>query len=200
MRCFITGGAGFIGSNCVSHLLSKPENHVTVYDNLSSGKREFLAEFENDERFKFIEGDMLELDKLKGSLPGHDIVFHFAANPDIRLGTVKTDVDLKNGIRATYNILEAMRLTGVNKIAFSSSSTVYGEATIRPTPESYGPSIPISLYAGAKLGAEGLITAFAYSFDMSAWIFRFANVIGRHGTHGVIVDFIEKLRKNPNDE
>jgi UDP-glucose 4-epimerase len=199
MRYFVTGGAGFIGSNMVDRLLADSANHVTVYDNLSSGKREFLAEHENNERFKFIEADLLDLETVKTSLPNHDLVFHIAANPDIRLGTANTDVDLRNGVLATFNLLEAMRCSGVNKIAFASSSVVYGEAKIMPTPEDYGPLIPISLYGGGKLGAEALITAFAYSFDMQAWIFRFANIIGRRGTHGVIVDFIEKLQKNPNE-
>jgi len=199
MRYFVTGGAGFIGSNIVDRLLSNPKNYVTVYDNLSSGKREFLSNHESNKKFKFIEGDLLELDKVKESIKDHEFVFHIAANPDIRLGTAKTDTDLKNGIRATYNVLEAMRVNGIKKITFSSSSTVYGEANVIPTPENYGPLIPISLYGGAKLGAEALITSFAHSFKMQAWILRFANIIGRRGTHGVIIDFVNKLRKNPNE-
>ncbi len=199
MRYFVTGGAGFIGSNCVTKLLSEPDNQVTVFDNLSTGKREFLAEHESDPRFKFIEGDLLDLELVKSSIPGHDLVFHYAANADIRLGTGETDIDLKNGVRATYNTLEAMRLADISKLAFSSSCVVYGEATVIPTPEDYGPLMPISLYGAGKLGAEAQITAFAHSFGIQAWIFRFANIIGGRGTHGVIVDFINKLRKNPNE-
>lgn len=199
MRYFVTGGAGFIGSNIVDRLLANPDNSVTVYDNLSTGRREFLADHENNERFKFVEGELIDLDKVTEAIAGHDFVFHIAANADIRLGTSKTDTDLKNGIQATYTVLEAMRVSGTKKIAFSSSSTVYGEAIVIPTPEDYGPLIPISLYGGAKLGAEALITAFTHSFDMQAWIFRFANIIGRRGTHGVIIDFVNKLKKNPNE-
>ncbi len=199
MPYFVTGGAGFIGSNLVDQLLKNPESYVTVYDNLSSGRREFLSHHEKDDRFTFIEGDLLDLDSVKASIPNHELVFHIAANADIRLGTEKTDTDLKNGVRATYNVLEAMRVNDVNKIVFSSSSTVYGEASIIPTPEDYGPLIPISLYGASKLGAEALIMAFAYSFNIQAWIFRFANIIGRRGTHGVIIDFVNKLRKNPNE-
>jgi UDP-glucose 4-epimerase len=199
MRYFVTGGAGFIGSNMVDRLMAKTENSVTVYDNLSSGRREFLAQHEKDDRFRFIEADLLDLDKLTESVTGHDMVIHFAANADVRMGVEMTDIDLKNGVQATYNLLEGMRKTNVKKIAFSSSSTVYGEATIIPTPEDYGPLIPISLYGAAKLGAEAYITSFANSFDMQAWIFRFANIIGSRGTHGVIIDFIKKLQKNPSE-
>ncbi len=199
MRYFVTGGAGFIGSNFVAKVLSDPKNLVSVYDNFSTGKHEFLAELKDNKKLTVIEGDLLDFEKLKTSISGHDIVFHFAANADVRTGVVQTDIDFKHGIRATFNLLEAMRINGLNKIAFTSSSTVYGEAKEIPTPEDYGPLIPISLYAAAKLGAEALITSFAYSFDMQAWIFRLANVIGRNGTHGVIVDFIQKLRKDPHE-
>jgi UDP-glucose 4-epimerase len=199
MRYFVTGGAGFIGSNFVARILKEPENSVTVYDNFSTGKREFLAELEKDERLTVTEGDLLDFEKLKGSITGHDIVFHFAANADVRTGVVNTDVDLNQGVKATFNLLEAMRLAGLNKIAFTSSSTVYGEALVLPTPEQYGPLVPISLYGAAKLSAEAFAMAFASSFDFKVWIFRLANVIGNNGTHGVIVDFINKLRANPSE-
>ena len=199
MRYFITGGAGFIGSNMVDRLMVNPDNFVTVYDNLSSGKREFLKEHENKDHFKFIKADLLEFDELKQSIQNHEFVFHFAANADVRLGVEKTNTDLKNGIQATFNLLEAMRLADIKKIAFSSSSTVYGEAQKIPTPEDYGPLVPISMYGAGKLGAEALIMAFASSFEMQAWIFRFANIIGRRGTHGVIIDFVNKLRKNSKE-
>ena len=133
------------------------------------------------------------------SMKGIDIVFHIAANPDIRYGTRKTSVDLEQGTIATYNVLEAMRLCDVDKISYSSSSVVYGEADIVPTPEDYGPLVPLSLYGASKLACEGLISSFSNSFGMRSWLFRFANIIGRRGTHGVLVDFTEKLKKNPRE-
>ena len=199
MQYFVTGGAGFIGSNCVKWLLKAPENRITVYDNFSTGKREFLADLENDPRLTVIEGDLLDFEKLKTSIVGMEFVLHFAANADVRSGVTQTDNDLKQGVQATFNLLEAMRLNGINKLAFTSSSTVYGEARVLPTPEDYGPMVPISLYGAAKLGAEAFIMAYASSFEFSVWIFRLANVIGFNGTHGVIVDFINKLRQNPNE-
>ncbi|MDH7517796.1 MAG: NAD-dependent epimerase/dehydratase family protein, partial [Candidatus Thermoplasmatota archaeon] len=135
--------------------------------------------------------------KLKKEIKNHDVVFHIAANPHVRLGEKQTDLDLKQGIIATYNVLEAMRLNNIKKIVFSSSSVVYGETTMPSLSETYGPTLPISFYGAGKLGAEGLISAFCGTFDFQAWIFRFANVVGIRGTHGVIVDFIDKLKKNP---
>jgi len=198
MKCLVTGGAGFIGSHIVDKLLEKG-NEVRVFDNLSSGKKEFLASAQKKKGFEFVEADLLDLDKVVGAMKGVDMVFHIAANPDIRYGTTQTDVDLRQGTIATYNVLEAMRRCGVKKIAFSSSSTIYGEATAIPTPEDYGPVMPISLYGASKLAAEGLITAYAGTFEMQTWIFRFANIIGSRGTHGVIIDFINKLEKNPKE-
>jgi UDP-glucose 4-epimerase len=198
LKVFITGGAGFIGSHLVDRLL-KDGGEVTVFDNLCSGKMEFLGHHENDPNFKFVQGDLLDLDALKDNIKGYDYVFHIAANPDIRLGTEVTDTDLKQGTVATYNVLESMRVNGVKNIAFSSSSAIYGEATVIPTTEEYGPVIPISLYGAAKLASEALITAYANTFEMNGWIFRFANIIGERGTHGILVDFINKLRDNPQE-
>ncbi len=199
MRHFVTGGAGFIGSHLVDRLLKDPGNRVTVYDNLSSGREDFIRHHLGNKRFCFVKADLLDLPALKEALKGHDIVHHLAANPDIRLGTAVPETDLKQGTIATFNLLETMRATGVKKIAFSSSSVVYGEAEKIPTPEDYGPLVPISLYAASKLGAEGLVTAYCHSFDMQCWVFRFANVIGPRSTHGVIFDFINKLKKDPRE-
>jgi len=199
MRHFVTGGAGFIGSHLVDRLLQSGGNTVTVFDNLSSGREEFIAHHRGNRNFKFTHGDLLDPPALGKAIEGQEMVHHLAANPDIRLGTAVPETDLRQGTLATFNLLEAMRAAGIRKIAFSSSSVVYGEAEDIPTPEDYGPLIPISLYAAAKLGAEGLITAYCHSFEMQAWIFRFANVIGPRSTHGVIFDFINKLRRNPSE-
>ena len=138
------------------------------------------------------------MNAVKKSMQGVEMVHHLAANPDIRLGTEVTDTDLKQGTLATYNVLEAMRMEGVSRISFSSSSAIYGEAEQMPTPETYGPVMPISLYGASKLGSEALITAWAGTFGADAWIHRFANIVGPRGTHGVIFDFIHKLKRDPS--
>ncbi len=197
MRLFVTGGAGFIGSNLVDRLV-RDGHYVTVYDDLRAGCREFLALHEKCENFSFVQADLLDLGTLVGAITGHDAVFHLAANSDITESRRKSDLDLHVGTIATYNVLEAMRRTRIRQIIFSSSSVVYGEPSIIPTREDYGPLFPISLYGASKLASEGLISAFSHNFDFQAWIFRFANICGRHGTHGAIVDFVRKLRKDPH--
>ena len=195
MRIFVTGGAGFIGSHLVDCLISSDE--VTIYDNLSSGRKEFIEHHLNKRNFHFIQADLLDFDNLSQAIANHDIVFHLAANADVRAGIVDTKLDLQQGTMATCNILEAMRLNQISKIVFASSSTVYSEAGIKPVAEDYGPLLPISLYGASKLACEGLIAAFCHLFGMQAWIFRFANVVGSRASHGVIFDFISKLRQNP---
>lgn len=197
MKYLVTGGAGFIGSHIVDKLV---ENHeVLVYDNLSSGKEELIAHHKGKPGFEFINGDLLDTVTLDKAMEGVDFVFHLAANPDVRHGIERTRIDLEQGPIATHNLLEAMRKNGVKNVAFSSSSTVYGETTNLPTPETNGPMLPISLYGASKLACEGLISSYCHSFGMKAVMFRFANVIGNRGTHGVLVDFIEKLRANPSE-
>lgn len=198
MKAFVTGGAGFIGSHLVDKLIIKG-NYVTVYDNLSSGNKQFLEDHKNNDKLNFIEADLLDFKRLKKEIKGHEVVFHIAANPFVRLGEKQTRLDLEQGPIATYNILEAMRLNNIKKIIFSSSSVVYAETPPMAIPENYGPTLPISLYGAGKLAAEGLISAFCGTFGFQAWIYRFANVVGIRGTHGVIVDFIDKLKKNPKE-
>ena len=199
LSILVTGGAGFIGSHLVDKLLSG--NAVTVLDNFSSGRKENIAAHLEDSNFRLVEADLLDADAraLQRALAGKDLVFHLAANPDVKLGAENTRVHLDQNVLATYNLLEAMRKAGVRQIAFTSTSTVYGEASVIPTPEDYGPLMPISLYGASKLSCEALISAYCHTFEMQSWIFRFANIVGERGTHGVIVDFIRKLRGNPRE-
>lgn len=195
MSILVTGGAGFIGSHLVDRLLET--SRVTVLDNFSSGKREHVAHVLGHPRFALVEADLFDARALEEVMAGKDFVFHLAANPDVKLGAEDTKIHLQQNILATYSLLEAMRKTGVGKIAFTSTSTVYGEASLVPTPENYGPLKPISLYGASKLACEALISSYCHTFDMQSWIFRFANIVGERGTHGVLVDFINKLKKNP---
>ena len=195
MRALVTGGAGFIGSHLVDELVDAGYS-VKIIDNLSSGNLALVNHQIAAGNAEFIEGDITSIDDVLQATKEVDVVFHMAANPDIRLGTQVTDTDLKQGTIATYNILEAMRINNVNKIVFASSSVVYGEGAPMPTPESFGPCLPISLYGASKVGSEGLITSWVGTFDFQAWIFRFANIIGNRGTHGVIFDFIHKLKRD----
>jgi len=194
----VTGGAGFIGSHLVNRLVLYG-NEVTVFDNLSSGRISYLRDLVGRPGFVFVKGDLLDLDSVRHHIADHDFVFHLASNPDIAKGTISTDLDLKQGIVATYNVLEAMRLAGVDKILYTSGSGVYGDLGGRATSEDFGPLIPISLYGASKLACEGLIGAFCHMFDMHAWVFRMANVVGPRQTHGVVLDFIKKLRSNPKE-
>ena len=193
----VTGGAGFIGSHLVDALVENGQK-VRVLDNFSSGREEFLSHHKDSGLVEIFRADLLDMNAVKKSMQGVEMVHHLAANPDIRLGTEVTDTDLKQGTLATYNVLEAMRMEGVSRISFSSSSAIYGEAEQMPTPETYGPVMPISLYGASKLGSEALITAWAGTFGADAWIHRFANIVGPRGTHGVIFDFIHKLKRDPS--
>ncbi len=196
MKIFITGGAGFIGSHLCEQFLN--EGHeVTAYDNLILGKRSLLAGFIDHKNFRFIEKDLLNLEALVAAMKGHELVYHLAANSDIAQGALTTAVDLNNGTIATYNTLEAMRLCGVKQIIFASTSAVYGEALVKPTPEDYGPLLPISFYGASKLACEALCSAFSHNFDIKVWVYRFANIVGSHSTHGAIHDFVGRLLKKP---
>jgi len=195
-KYFVTGGAGFIGSHLVDRLIDQAE--VTVYDNLSSGKLEFLEHHFDKSNFHFVKADLFDFDNLNKTISGHDVVFHLAANPDVRAGSRNTRLDLDQGIVATYNVLEAMRLNNLIKLIFASSSTVYGEVPKRVT-EDFGPLLPISLYGASKLACEGLVSAFCHLFNMQAWIFRIANVVGTRSSHGIIFDFINNLRQNSKE-
>ncbi len=193
-KYFVSGGAGFIGSHLVDRLADRGE--VTVYDNLSSGKAEFIKHHLDKGGVRLVQADLLDTNRLNSEMTDIDAVFHLAANSEARTGLENTRYDLEQGTIATYNVLEAMRLNGVKCIVYASSSTVYGETPVQPTAENYGPLQPISLYGASKLAGEGLVSAFCHTFDLQGWIFRFANVIGARSTHGVVFDFIEKLKEN----
>ena len=194
-RCFLTGGAGFIGSHLLDRLLAEGRA-VTVYDNLSSGRREWIEHNIGRPGFNFIQADLLEPRRLKEAMAGHDLVIHLGANTDIPGGNQNVRLDLENCTIATHNVLEEMRATGIKRLLFSSSSAVYGEAPVIPTAEDVGPLLPISLYGAAKLACETIVSAYCHIFDMQARMFRFANVVGGRMGHGVICDFIHKLKRN----
>jgi len=192
----VTGGGGFIGSHLVDALVEQG-NEVRVIDNFSSGREEFLSHHDGNGTVEVHRGDLLDQGAVIAAMEGVETVHHLAANPDIRLGIEVTDTDLRQGTMATYNVLEAMRIAEVRRISFASSSAVYGEADVMPTPEDYGPVMPISLYGASKLAGEALITAWAGTFGAQGFIHRFANIVGPRGTHGVIFDFIHKLKRDP---
>ena len=191
----VTGCAGFIGSHLTDALLEMG-NHVVGVDNFSAGRRSFLEEAEAYDDFTFIQADLLK-DDLKDVFKGAQMVIHVAANPDVRSGAKDTLSHYQQNIEVTYRVLEAMKSLGIKDVVFPSTSTVYGETTVIPTPEEYGPLVPISVYGATKLACEALICSYAYSFDMQAVIFRFANVVGSRSTHNVLHDFVAKLRNDP---
>lgn len=169
---------------------------VVVLDNLSTGSKKNIERWLGNRNFNFIEGDLLNKEDIEKAIRNCDTVFHLAANPEVKIGYTNTKVDYEQNIFATYNLLEAMRNDYCKKLIFTSSSTVYGEPSIIPTPESYGPMIPISLYGASKLASESLIMGYSKLFGFRSVIVRLANVIGSRSTHGVIYDFIGKLDKN----
>jgi UDP-glucose 4-epimerase len=198
-RILITGGAGCIGSDLATAVLSRG-HEVSVLDNLSSGKEEHIEPLRSNPRFRFIHGDLLDLDTVQQAVHGVDMVFHLAANPDVKftLGD-PTDKDLKQNTLATYHVLECMRRQGVRRLVFSSTSAVYGVSEVQPIPENSS-TRPISLYGATKLSCEAMICAFQNLFGMDCWIFRFANIVGskvRKSGRTVIGDFIDKLRCEP---
>jgi UDP-glucose 4-epimerase len=197
-RILVTGGAGFIGSHLVGSLMAEGHELVVV-DNLSSGDLKNIARWIGNPKMKFIELDLLELPEMTKALEGCEIAFHLAANPEVRIGSIDPSVHYRQNIQATFQLLEAIRKSGgVKRLIFTSSSTVYGEAPT-PTREDYTSQGPISIYGASKLSCEALITAYARSYGFNALILRLANVVGPRSRHGVIYDFIQKLRRNPRE-
>lgn len=193
-RYFVAGGAGFIGSHLLDRLVAR--GPVTVYDNLSVGTRERIAPHLASGAVTLVEGDLLDLDAVSRAMTRHDVVFQLAANPEARWGLENPRLDLEQGTLTTYNVLEAMRRTGVPRLVFSSSGTVYGNTARRCAEGDLG-ALPISLYGASKLACEALISAFVECFGLTALIFRFGNVVGPRGTHGAALDFLHKLKTNP---
>lgn len=200
MRMLVTGGAGCIGSDLVEVLVKRGDS-VLVVDNLSSGKEQHLASVRGLPNFEFIEGDLEDQALVESAMHAVDMVWHLAANPDVKFTEGDpTDKDLKQNTVCTYHVLEAMRRRGVKKLAFASTSAVYGICPVQPIPEDAPYPLPISLYGATKLGCEGLIAAFQNLFDLRCWIFRFANIVGpkvRKKGRTVIGDFVVRLRENP---
>jgi UDP-glucose 4-epimerase len=194
MITVVTGGAGFIGSHLVDALVGRGEK-VVVVDSLAAGSRGNLARHGKG-TIQFVERNLLE-DGWQGALAGAGRVYHLAADPDVRQSSLTPESQIRNNVIATYRVLEAMRAHEVREIVFTSTSTVYGDARVIPTPENYAPLEPISVYGATKLSCEALISAYCHSFGMLGWIYRFANIIGERSGHGVIHDFIGKLRQDP---
>ncbi len=198
---FVTGAAGFIGSNLVDRLLADGVK-VTGWDNLSTGQRRFLEAAEKHPNFRLVHGDNLDLPALKGAMKGVDFVFHLAANADIKDGWQHPEKDLQQNTIATFNVLEAMRANGVKRIGFSSTGSVYGEALVtpeRPTPEDDRFPIQTSLYGASKSAGEGMIAAYAEGGQIDeAYLFRFVSILGERYTHGHVFDFYRQLIDHPD--
>lgn len=197
METVVTGGAGFIGSHLVDRLL-RDGHDVTVIDNLMGGHREFLMPHRQSPRFHFHKVDLRQTARLKKIFtPRINTVYHLAANADIARGATDPSVDYEHSVVATFSLLQAMKHHGIKHIVYTSGSGVYGDHGTRYLAEESGPLIPVSMYGGAKLGAEGMVSAYAHLFDMQAWIVRPANITGPRATHGVVFDFVCQLTAHP---
>ena len=198
MQFLVTGGAGFIGSNMVDRLLELGHD-VTAYDNLSTGRPSFLQSAHRSPRFRFVQGDLLETDRLSAAVAGSDVVVHLAANADVRFGTEHPKKDLEQNTIATFNVLEAMRENGTRRIVFASTGSIYGDSSVFPTPEHAPFPVQTSLYGASKLAGEGLIQAYCEGFGFQGSIFRFVSILGERYSHGHVFDFYKSLRANPEE-
>jgi UDP-glucose 4-epimerase len=198
MRCFVTGCAGFIASSLADRLLAAGHSVVGL-DNFSTGQSRFLEDAKRNAAFQLVQGDVLDLATLAAAMRGADVVFHLAANADVRFGTDHPRRDLDQNTIATWNVLEAMRSNGIDRIIFSSTGSIYGEAAVIPTPENAPFPVQTSLYGASKLAAEGLIQAYCEGFGFQCYIFRFVSILGERYTHGHVVDFYKQLLGNPEE-
>lgn len=196
-KYFVTGGAGFIGSHVVDRLLAVPDATVVAYDNLSNSDLGWLTAHDGNPRLQVAVADVLDTARIIQEMAGTDVLIHLASSVDMRRGLAEPRLDMEQSVVATSSVLEAARANSVHTVLFSSSSTVYGEPKVVPTPESSGPPQPISLYGAGKLGAEGLLSAYNHLYGIDTYAFRFGNVVGARMNHGVIYDFIQKLRADP---
>jgi len=196
LNILVTGGAGLIGSHlCES--LAKKGHEIIIFDNFSYGSKKNIKSLLHYEHVQVIKGDCRNLNNVKDAVKDAEVVFHLAANPDVRLSSTKPEIFFEQNIYATYRLLEGIRKNSkIHTIVFTSTSTVYGEATKIPTPEDYSPLIPISIYGASKLACEALISAYAKTYDKNAIILRLANIIGERSTHGILYDFVRKLKNN----
>jgi UDP-glucose 4-epimerase len=197
LATFVTGAAGFIGSNLIDRLLNDGEV-VIGYDNLSSGMPEFISSASQNRNFTFVHGDLLDTYSLGEAMRGARRVVHLAANADVRYGLAQPRKDLEQNTIATFNVLEAMRANDVREIAFSSTGSIYGEASVVPTPEDAPFPVQTSLYGASKLACEGLIEAYAEGYGIKARIFRFVSILGQRYSHGHVFDFMKQLEKDQN--
>lgn len=196
MKALVTGAAGFIGSNLVDRLLLCGWQ-VNGIDNFSTGQKKFLEKALKNPNFKLYVSDLYLDNLLHEMFSGVDLVLHLAANADVRFGTENTRRDLEQNTIATYNVLEAMRVNGVRKIAFASTGSVYGEASVIPTPEDGPYPVQTSFYGASKAAGEGLISAYCEGFNFQSWIFRFVSILGERYTHGHVYDFVKSINSDP---
>lgn len=196
MKILLTGGAGFIGSHLAAALLAAGHD-VTVVDDLSLGRKSHLDPFSGNSSFSFHKGSIQNQKLMDELCSGIETVFHLAANSDIEASSADNRRDFEVGTLGAFVLLNACRKNSVKQFVFSSTSAVYGEPEVQPTPEDYGPLLPVSHYGASKLAAEGMISAFSANYGMQAWIYRFANIVGPHATHGVIYDFTNRLISDP---
>ena len=197
MKALVTGGAGFIGSHIVDELIRR-NDEVVVYDNFCTGFGQHLEPAASEGRIRLIEGDILDGSRLTKAMEGVTTVFHLAANADVRGGQIDRNVDLQQNVIGTQQVLEAMKAVAAKVIVFTSSATVYGEPDRFPTPEDYAP-LQTSLYGASKLAAEAIIQAYGEYFGIRSFVFRFVSWIGERYSHGVIFDFVNKLRAKPGE-
>jgi UDP-glucose 4-epimerase len=198
-RAVVTGGSGFIGSYLTEELLRR-SYQVTVVDDFSAGTMENLGRSRGNSSLNIVKEDLRNPRNLDRIIREHDLIFHLAANPEVRSGQTAPRVHFEENVLGTFNLLESVRRADMEKtLIFTSTSTVYGEASRMPTPEDYGPLIPISIYGGSKLASEGLITSYVHTFNLKGLVLRLANVIGAKSNHGVIFDFVKKISVNAEE-